>query len=138
MQSIFRNKESKPARENLAEAFGCTHCLWQALVDFTKKAFPTAFEEWKFTNAKYGWSYRISDKKRVLIYLLPRDKFFKAAFVFGQKATDEIYESNVSGVIKSELRNAKVYAEGRGIRIEEKDESAMNDLRELIKIKISN
>lgn len=138
MQSIFIDKESKPGGKDLLAALGNAHDLWLDLADFTKKNYPAAFEEWKFTGAKYGWNYRISDKKRVLIYLLPRNKFFKAAFVFGQKATGEILRSNISIGIKTELKNAKIYAEGRGIRIEVKDNSIMNDLKELIKIKISN
>jgi hypothetical protein len=73
-----------------------------------------------------------------LIYLLPRDKFFKVAFVFGQKATVAIMESTISESIKSELQVAKVYAEARGIRIEIKDESRLVDILNLIEIKIKH
>lgn len=64
-----------------------------------------------------------------MIYLLPRDGFFKIAFVFGQKAVDEILKSNITESIKTELKNAKVYAEGRGIRIEVREGSLLNDLK---------
>jgi len=70
--------------------------------------------------------------------LLPRDKYFKIALSFGQKAFDKIMSSSISDTIKLELSNAKAYAEGRGIRIEVKDNSILNDLEELIRIKISN
>lgn len=138
MQSIFTNKAKEPTEADLKAALDKTYPHWKELADFTRKAFPAATEGWHFTSAKFGWSFRISDKKRVLVYLLPRDRFFKVALVFGQKATDQIIASAVSNVIKDELLAAKVYAEGRGIRIDVKDKSNLKDLKELIRIKLEN
>ena len=75
--------------------------------DFTKKQYPEAIEEWNFSSEKFGWSFRLKDKKRVLIYLLPRDQYFKVAFVFGDKATDAILESTIAESIKSDIKAAK-------------------------------
>jgi hypothetical protein len=138
MKSIFLEKDITPTVKDLKKALGGTFGIWQTLAEFTKKSYPGATEEWKFASAKYGWSFRISDKKRVLLYLLPRDQFFKVAFVFGQKVTDEILKSKIAEKIKTELKNAKVYAEGRGIRIEIKDDALTSDIKKLIKIKIEN
>ncbi|OFY34771.1 MAG: hypothetical protein A2275_09945 [Bacteroidetes bacterium RIFOXYA12_FULL_35_11] len=138
MQSIFTDKKKTPGAEDLKAAIGDTFDIWKIISDFTFKIKPTAKDSWHFSGNKYGWSFRISDKKRVLIYLLPRDKFFKIAFVFGQKATNKIIESNIAEILKQELLNAKVYAEGRGIRIDIKDKVLLNDLFKLIEIKNSN
>ena len=94
-------------------------------------------EEWNFPGKKYGWSYRIKDKKRAIIYLLPREGFFKVAFVFGQKATNSILAENISDTIKTELNNARVYAEGRGIQIEIREHSNLRDVKKLIEIKLA-
>jgi len=67
-----------------------------------------------------------------------REKFFKAAFVFGQKATEKILESTISDSIKTELIAAKAYAEGRGIRIEVRDQLHCKDIEKLIEIKIAH
>lgn len=138
MKSIFIDKKSKPSPQDLKKGIGSTSILWQQLVDFTKEKYPNAMEEWNFASERFGWSFRIKDKKRVLIYFLPRDQFFKVAFVFGQKAVDIIQLSKISDTIKKELMEAKVYAEGRGIRIEVKDKSMIRDIEELISIKIGN
>lgn len=138
MKSIFTDKNKKPTSKDLENGLKKTFPIWNGIVDFTKKNDPGATGEWNFSGEKFGWSYRIKDKKRVLIYLLPRDKFFKAAFVFGQKATDRIMESDISESIKKELKLAKPYAEGRGIRIEIKDSSLVADIQKLVQIKISN
>lgn len=138
MKSIFTNKDAKPITNDLEAALGNTYEIWQDLANFAKKQYPSATEDWYFSGEKYGWNFRVNDKKRAIIYLLPRDKFFKIAFSFGQKAFDKIMGSSISDTIKLELRNAKAYAEGRGIRIEVKDNSMLNDLEELIRFKISN
>ncbi len=138
MTSIFTDKSITPSLKDLKKAIGKTYPAWQVLVDYTKKAYPAAKEEWNFPGAKYGWSFRIKDKKRAIIYLLPRDKFFKAAFVFGEKATGNILQSDISEAIKSDLEKARVYAEGRGIRIDVVDDSTIEDLKKLISFKISS
>ena len=138
MKGIFTDKEKKPTEADLKKAIGRTYSSWKSLAEFTYQSYPSATEGWNFSGDKYGWSFRISDKKRALIYLLPRDGFFKVAFVFGQKATDEILTADIADAIKTELKNAKVYAEGRGIRLDVKDQSTLKDLKKLISIKISH
>jgi hypothetical protein len=136
MKSIFTHKSEIPTETQLQEALGATYPYWQTFAEHTLKLYPEAETEWHFTSEKFGWSYRVKDKKRVIIYLLPRKQFFKVAFVFGQKANDAFMESNISESIKTELQAAKVYAEGRGIRIEIKYESWLKDILNLIEIKI--
>jgi hypothetical protein len=136
--SIFVDKKMIPTTENLIESLTGTYELWKDLTGYVHLKYPSAVDEWKYSGDKYGWSFRIKDKKRVIVYLLPRDKFFKTAFVFGQKATDAVMNSQISDKIKSELESARVYAEGRGIRLDILNETILNDLRTLIDIKISH
>ena len=91
----------------------------------------------EFSRKKYGWSFRIKDKKRAIIYLLPRDGEFMAAFVFGQRACDAIIQSEISEQIKADLTSAHVYAEGRGIRISVPDRNRMGDIFKLIDYKLA-
>jgi len=136
--SIFTDKERIPDNNALIESLGITYKFWQIIKDYIFLKYPTALDEWNYPGAKYGWNYKIKDTKRAIIYLLPRDKYFKVAFVFGQKATYAILKSKISTEIKNELEEAKVYAEGRGIRIEIKDANIINDIKELIDIKLAN
>ncbi|UOU96794.1 DUF3788 domain-containing protein [Chryseobacterium daecheongense] len=138
MTSLFTDKSLQPTQADLEKALGKNYINWEELFYFTLNTFPESTFGWHYSGQKFGWSFRISDKKRVLLYLLPRDRFFKAAFVFGDRAVEEITSSNVAELIKLELINAKKYAEGRGIRIEVKDISLIEDLKKLIVIKIKN
>jgi hypothetical protein len=58
--------------------------------------------------------------------------------VFGDKAVDKIAESSVQEFIKTELAEAKKYAEGQGIRIDVKNDDIMDNIKTLIKIKLEN
>lgn len=139
MKSVFTDKKLAPTDADLRSALGKNYTCWKELADYTNKLYPTARNEWHYSGEKYGWSFRISDKRRVLIYLLPRDKFFKVAFVFGQQATEVVRASKVSETIKTALEGAKLYAEGKGIRIEVRDgHGLINDLKLLIDVKVNN
>ena len=137
MPSIFCDKSRTPTTQDLKKILGRTFPIWESIIQAAKALYPEAREDWNFPGEKYGWSFRLKDKKRAIIYLLPQEGFFKASLVFGQKAVTAILQSQISETIKEELRNARVYAEGRGLRIDVNDKSSLADLKELIKIKIS-
>lgn len=135
--SIFTDKNVAPGENDLKEALGDNYGFWKTIREYVYLKYPKAMDEWKYPGIKYGWSFRIKDKKRVIIYLLPRDKFFRVAMVFGQKAADEVMNKDISGEIKELLAAAVVYAEGRGIRFDVRDESIIRDIRKLIDIKLA-
>ncbi len=135
--SIFMDKSLLPNDSLLKSAIGESYTLWSQVRNFVLEKYPGAKEEWNFPGKKYGWSFRIKDKKRAIIYLLPRENYFKVAFVFGQKATGQIMEDSIDQEIKTKLSNAKVYAEGRGIRIDV-NESNLQDIKKLVEIKLAN
>jgi Protein of unknown function (DUF3788) len=137
MQSIFLDKNQEPTQTDLQNGIGTTITIWKEIETYLNEAYPKVTSKWHFTSTKLGWSFRMSDSKRVLVYLLPRDKYFKVAMVFGQKATDLVLQSEISESIKAELKAAKVYAEGRGIRIDITDNSLLNDIKKLIQIKLT-
>ncbi len=136
--SIFMDKSQVPTDVDLQAALGENYKLWMEIRDRVFEKYPTGTEEWNFPGKKYGWSFRIKDKKRAIIYLLPREGAFLAAFVFGGKAFNVIKESEVSAKIISDLESARVYAEGRGIRIPVPDSSVLDDIFRLIDIKLAH
>lgn len=136
-QSIFMNKVIIPDDKDVQVELGETYAYWKEIMDFVVLKYPKAAKEWSYPGSKYGWSFRMKDRKRVIIYLLPRERYFKVAFVFGQKAYDLILISPISESIKTELAAARAYAEGRGIRIDVKDHAVLDDLKKLVEIKLT-
>jgi hypothetical protein len=136
--SIFMDLSKIPETTDLAFPLGKTYPIWKEIRDFVIEKYPAAIEEWHVAAKKYGWGFRIKDKKRAIIYLSPREGFFLVAMVFGQKATDQILNSDISANIKEELMNSKVYMEGRVIRCEIHDNTYIDDIKKLVEIKIAN
>ena len=137
-RSIFPNKENPPTEKDLSAGIGASLSNWKLIQKEVRNRYPEPKEEWNFAGKKFGWSFRMKDKKRAILYFLPRDQHFKVAFVFGQKATDEIMQSNISESIKKELKCAQAFAEGRGIRIDVKNEDIIADILQLIDIKLKH
>lgn len=135
--SVFTDKKITPADKDLLDVLGDSNLLWKAIRNYAHEKYPGAVDQWSHSGEKYGWNFRIKDKKRAIVYLLPRKGYFKAAFVFGEKATDAVMLSAVSNEIKSELSSAKAYAEGRGIRIDVMNKDIVVDIKQLIDIKIT-
>lgn len=135
---VFSEKEIIPSEKELQIHLGESHVLWKDIHDYVLEEYPKGNTEWNFPGKKYGWSYRIKDKRRAIIYFLPREGYFKVAFVFGQKAFDVIMNSDIDENIKQELRDARKYAEGRGIRIDVNDEAVLHDIKQLVDIKLAH
>lgn len=136
--SIYTNKAEIPDDFMLSAALGDVFGAWINIREYVLQVYPKAAEVWNFTGPKYGWSFRIKDKKRAIIYMLPRDKYFLVAFVFGEKATQDALESSVESGIKTIIESARVYAEGRGFRIEVRNIAIVDDVKKLIHIKVAN
>ncbi len=136
--SIFIDKSKPPSAIDLKEALGKKHTLWQSLRAYTFKLEPKANEEWKYPGKNYGWNYRIRDAKRVLVYFVPCDAYFKISLVFGAKATKAALQSSISPEIKNIIESAKVYVEGRGFALDVTDDTILNDIKTLIEIKIKS
>jgi hypothetical protein len=136
--SVFEDKSKEPTDGDLAGALGETHALWKELGDFVLQQYPEAAEEWNHSGKNSGWGFRLKDKKRVILYLTPGNGCFKASLVFGKKATREALAGDISDGIRKIIESARVYAEGRGVRIDVTGPGVVADIKKMIVIKIAN
>jgi len=72
--SIFMDRSSVPANENLVVALGKTCGLWMEIREHVLLKYPEAKEGWNYPGKNYAWSFRIKDKKRATICLPPSGK----------------------------------------------------------------
>ena len=61
--SFFTDLTKIPGNDDLKVAIGDLFPLWMEIRDFTFEKYPAAIEEWHISIKKYGWLYRIKDKK---------------------------------------------------------------------------
>ncbi len=136
--SIFSDKNKIPDQALLKKALKKTYDYWADIRSHIYSEYPDAREAWNYSGEKSGWTFRVMDKKRVIIYFMPLDGNFRISMVLGKKAVMEALSSKISADVKSIIRSAKVYGEGTGIIIYVKNKKTVNDIKNLIDIKLSN
>jgi hypothetical protein len=137
-ENPFTDKNTKPDDKSLAKVLGESNKLWNDLKRHLRESYGELIEEWKFYSPKYGWTLKVLKKKRNLFFFSPRPNAFRVSFVFGEKAVSHIEASNLPEKIKIAIRNARKYAEGRGISLEVKSVDEIEEIKKLVEIKLSN
>ena len=114
--AAFPDAASPPTAKTLAAMLGRTSRLWIQLNDEMQAAYGPLTEEWNFAKV-FGWSFRLKEKKRAVVYLAPRRGHFIASFALGEKACTAAKQASLPVRILSIVDDAPKYAEGRGVRI---------------------
>ncbi len=114
--SAFDDKAHFPERKELATTLGESARLWQDLVSRVAKDHAPIDEVWNFAGVKYGWSLRLKQKERILLYLTPQVGRFLVGIVLGERAVAAVRQVGLPKAILELIDAAKPYAEGRGIR----------------------
>ncbi len=95
-------------------------------------------EEWKYYNQKSGWILKTLKKKRNLFFFIPVEGSFKITFIFGDRAVAAIEGSDLPEEIIDRLRNAKKYAEGRGIQLQVTSVADVENVKKLVEQKLQS
>lgn len=135
--SVFTDKSIQPDHDRLSQVLEETGKFWEAIKQHIREKHGNVIEEWKFYSAKYGWTLKTLLKKRNLFFFTPLDGYFRIGFVFGNKAV-AAEQSDLPDDIKTVLKNAHKYAEGRVIVIIVKNQQDVENVKKLIDIKVDN
>jgi hypothetical protein len=114
----FNDKTRQPTPAALAGALKKAQGLWEELVRLISDQHAPITREWIYGGSKYGWSLRLKQKKRAVVYLTPCDGYFRAALALGEKAVRAAGDGVLSARERELIDEAPRYAEGRAIRIE--------------------
>jgi hypothetical protein len=136
--SVFEDKATGPDDKMLAKALGKSNRLWQDIKKHLAAEYGELIEEWKFYGRKSGWILKTLRKKRNLFFFIPLDGSFQVSFVFGEKAVAAVEKSGLPKELITELKNARKYAEGRGLRIDVKSSADIEHIKKLVEIKVNN
>jgi hypothetical protein len=93
-------------------------------------------DEWSFSKA-FGWTLRLKQPGRVLIYLTPGQSHFLASFALGDKTCTVVREAGIPAAILASVDTAPKYAEGRGVRIPVRTQSDLQGVLAIAAIKAS-
>jgi len=136
--SVFDDKERQPQDTDVAEALEATYTLWEDLKSQIATQFDPLSVDWGFAGKNYGWSLRLKQKKRTVLYMTPCRGHFLVGFALGEKAVDAAHQSDLRKSALNIIDGAKKYAEGRGVRIEVRRGEDILDVVKIATIKMAN
>ena len=136
--SALDDKSRGPDDAALLGVLGKSKKLWDAILAHLQEHYPGTRCEWEFTSPKYGWILRPKLKKRTILYMIPGKGSFGVSFVLGGKAVAAAEQSALSEDVLEAIRSARQYAEGRGVRLEVKRKTDVENVRKLAEIKMAH
>jgi hypothetical protein len=132
--SAFEDKSHRPEADELARMLGRSAALWAPVIAETSERHGPIAQEWSFAGAKFGWSLRLKQKTRVVLYLTPQAGVFQLGIVVGAKAAARAV---VPARVRALLDEAPRYAEGIGIRFPVRTKQDVAAARHLADTKLS-
>ena len=115
--SALDNKSVEPAAGELAKALGPSEEVWCHLIFQMEAEYGPLSEVWSFAGAKYGWSLRLKQKKRTVLYLIPQTGSFLVGIVLGDRALSLLRRDDLNSETLLLIDEAPRYGEGTGFRI---------------------
>ena len=135
--SAFDDKSQEPKMADLEDTLGRSVAHWKSLVSHIEETFPPLEKIWGFAGDKWGWSLRLKQKKRVILYMTPCRKHFLVGFVFGEKAVKAARGCPLPDSILAVIDEAPKYGEGYGFRIEVRTKRELEAVKELASVKMA-
>jgi hypothetical protein len=135
---LFGDKAKPPAESELTKALGRAGALWDELKRRIAAAHSPIDEQWVFSGKNCGWSLRLKQKKRAVVYFTPKEGWFRAAFALGEKAVAAAHKGDLPASVLTIIDQAPRFAEGRGVRIEVRSLQDVAVVEKLAAIKMAN
>lgn len=133
--SIFDNKEIVPNEEDLKEVLKENINIWNQLIDYLEEEYGPLTSEWKFYSKNAGWTYRISNEKRNLIFLSPNDKYFIASINMSVNVSKILLDMDLPEEIKTIIKETKAYREGKSVLITIKNENDLENIKTMLNVR---
>jgi hypothetical protein len=136
--SAFDDKSKKPNASDLKRTLKRASTHWDNLISHIASEFPPLDETWSFAGANWGWSLRLRQRKRTVLYMTPGEGYFFVGFALGEKAVKAAHGSTLPDSILTVIDGAKKYAEGRAVRIEIRAKKDLENAKMLASIKMAS
>ena len=137
--NAFLGKPDPPTQADVLAALGPSALLWSRLIDEITADAGNITQEWKgIAVKKYGWSLRLKQKSRNIIYLTPCNGSFRIAFVLGDRAVKAANQAHLPKKVVEALAAAPKYPEGTGLRLAVHSAGDLPAIRKLAQIKLEN
>ncbi len=132
--------QSRPTGHDLAGMLGVASALWTQINSDLAAAFGPLDDKWSYTKKTARWSVQLKQRKtkRTVVYLVPLDGHFEAAFALGEKACAAARGSALPAAILELIEGAPRYVEGRAVRLAVHEKQDVENVMRIAGIKMAN
>ena len=110
---------------------------WDELVAYISSEYAPLTTKWGFAGAKWGWSLRLTQKKRTVLYMTPQERYFLVGFALGEKAVRAANAIPLDESVLALIDQAPKYAEGRGVRMAVRTKRDIETVKRLAAVKMA-
>lgn len=136
--NAFVNQPEPPTDAELATALDASKPLWEQLLAVLATECNVPIREWHSYSRQAGWSLRVKQAERTILYLSPCAGGFRASFALGDKAVQAARQSGLSPRVLQIIKEAKKYAEGTAVRIDVRSMADVAAVKQLAMVKLKN
>lgn len=133
---ILNDPNQYPDEKVIFPIIGETKSLWVSFFDYIHTNHPDFKEEWRFYKDGKSWLLKITRKAKTIFWLSLIQDGFGITFYFSDKAENDILNSELSAELKKRFKNGKHYGKIRGLTIHFNDQSAIEDAKILISLRL--
>lgn len=134
------DKSYEPSSEELASYLECTaQKMWRELTSFIEKSFQAKAQiAYSVCSGKPGWNLKYKKSGKALCTLYPEKEFFIALVVLGQedRALFDVVSTDYDSYIRDLYENSRLFNGTKWLMINVTDESILDDVKNLIKLKM--
>jgi hypothetical protein len=132
---IFVDKEHKPTAAEIAAALGPKGQLWENLNGFIADSYRLK-SDFAFYGKNYGWALRHRKGGKALLSLYPGQDSFTAQIIIGQGQAEKALGLGLSKRVNKIIEDSHPYPEGRWLFISIDSEQDLNDIKQLLMVKL--
>ncbi|MDR3742113.1 MAG: DUF3788 family protein [Terracidiphilus sp.] len=137
--NAFVGSNTAPTRPEVAAALGPVASIWDDFIAWMASEKLVTDQEWKgIAVKKYGWSLRLRQKGRNIVYLGPGTGCFLVGFVLGGKAMIAAKQARVPKPVREVIATAPRYPEGYGLRLVVRTKRDLPAIRAIAAIKLEH
>jgi hypothetical protein len=132
---VFTKKGHRPTTQEVLAAVGSKRPLWENLTQFVADSYKLK-SDFAFYGKNYGWALRFRKAGKALLSLYPGQEGFTAQIIIGREQAEKALSSGLSQKAIEIIEDAHNYPEGRWLFIKVESEQDLNDVAQLLTVKI--
>jgi hypothetical protein len=138
MEIVWSERKKQPTDAALTRSLGGNKAHWDALADHVANACEGLECEWKFYGAKHGWTYKVSRKRKAVLYMTPHRTDFTASMALRDEAIEALRRADLPRELIAEIEASKAYPEGRPARVRVTSRAKVVLVKKLVAIKLKS